>query len=63
VAEQRRSWRLGSDPTTKGLTCRRAQPETGYIWIWGGPYDADDVLQDVFSGVVPLEVIQRLAAI
>lgn len=37
-------------------------PETGYIWIWGGPYDAADVLQGAFNGVVPLEVIQRLAS-
>lgn len=35
--------------------------EGGYLWIWGGPYDADEVLQDEFSGLVAYEVIEELA--
>ena len=34
----------------------------GYVWIWGGPFEASHELQDRFSGVVPLEVILGLAA-
>ena len=34
--------------------------EGGYIYIWGGPYDASEVLEDEFSGVVPDEVIDSL---
>lgn len=36
--------------------------EGGYIWIWGGPYDAREQLQQRFSGAAPLEVINELAA-
>lgn len=35
--------------------------EGGYIWIWGGPYDAREELGDRFSGVVPDDVIDELA--
>lgn len=35
--------------------------EGGYLWIWGGPYDADGVLQDEFSGLVSYEAIEELA--
>src|SRR5437588_8079992 len=35
--------------------------EGGYIWIWGGPYYAEQELQDRFSGIVPDDVIERLA--
>ena len=35
--------------------------EGGYLWIWGGPYDADEVLQDEFSGLVSYEAIEELA--
>jgi hypothetical protein len=35
--------------------------EGGYIYIWGGPYDAQDKLSDKFGGVVPDEVIEELA--
>jgi hypothetical protein len=35
--------------------------EGGYIYIWGGPYDAQEELEDEFSGVVPFEVIEELA--
>jgi len=35
--------------------------EGGYIWIWGGPYDALEELESEFSGVVPDEVINSLA--
>jgi hypothetical protein len=35
--------------------------EGGYIWIWGGPYDAREELEDEFSGIVPEEIIEELA--
>lgn len=35
--------------------------EGGYIWIWGGPYDASEQLQERFSDAVPFEVIEELA--
>lgn len=34
--------------------------EGGYIWIWGGPYDAREELESEFSGVVPEDVIDEL---
>ncbi len=34
--------------------------EGGYIWIWGGPYDATEVLGGEFGGVVSDEVIDGL---
>ena len=35
--------------------------EGGYVWIWGGPYDAREELQAEFEGIVPNEVIEELA--
>lgn len=35
--------------------------EGGYIWIWGGPYDAREELQSEFSNIVPEELIEELA--
>lgn len=35
--------------------------EGGYIWIWGGPYDARDQLQNEFDGIVPENLIGQLA--
>ena len=35
--------------------------EGGYIYIWGGPYEADDVLRDEFDGMVSNETIQECA--
>jgi hypothetical protein len=35
--------------------------EGGYIWIWGGPYYAGDVLNDEFQGNVEQSVIDDLA--
>ena len=35
--------------------------EGGYIYIWGGPYDAREVLSDEFAALVPEEVIDALA--
>jgi hypothetical protein len=35
--------------------------EGGYIWIWGGPYNAHDVLQNEFGGSIPDALIERLA--
>jgi hypothetical protein len=34
--------------------------EGGYIWIWGGPYDAREQLEVEFGGVVPDDVIDDL---
>ena len=34
--------------------------EGGYIWIWGGPYDAREELEAEFGGVVPDDVIDDL---
>jgi len=35
--------------------------EGGYIYIWGGPYDPQEVLFDAFGGRVDDEVIEELA--
>ncbi|MGZ8946930.1 MAG: hypothetical protein ACXW1W_16105 [Methylococcaceae bacterium] len=35
--------------------------EGGYIWIWGGPYDAREELESKFSDVVSDDVIEELA--
>ncbi|MBI5109377.1 MAG: hypothetical protein HZA62_11570 [Rhodocyclales bacterium] len=35
--------------------------EGGYIWIWGGPYDAREELDDKFGDSIPEDVIEELA--
>ncbi|PKQ78076.1 HEPN-associated N-terminal domain-containing protein [Aeromonas sobria] len=35
--------------------------EGGYIYIWGGPYDAHEILSDVFSGHIDGSVIDDIA--
>src|SRR6266566_8887436 len=35
--------------------------EGGYIYIYGGPYDAREELEARFDGIVPEEVIEKLA--
>ena len=35
--------------------------EGGYIWIWGGPYDAREELYNEFSGLVSDELIEKIA--
>ena len=35
--------------------------EGGYIWIWGGPYEAREELESEFSGIVPDELIEELS--
>ncbi len=35
--------------------------EGGYLWIWGGPYDAREELRDEFEGIILDEVIENLA--
>ena len=35
--------------------------EGGYIWIWGGPYEAREELEAEFAGVVPDDVINELS--
>ena len=34
--------------------------EGGYIWIWGGPYEADDVLGEEFGQIVSQDLIDSL---
>src|SRR5260370_41227342 len=34
--------------------------EGGYIWVFGGPYDAREQLEEQFQGVVPDEGIEEL---
>ncbi len=34
--------------------------EGGYIWIWGGPYDAREELESEFADIVPSDVIDEL---
>ena len=34
--------------------------EGGYIWIWGGPYEADEVLGDEFGSIVKQNLIDSL---
>lgn len=36
--------------------------EGGYIWIWGGPYEAEEELRGRFDGIVPDDVIEELAS-
>jgi len=36
--------------------------EGGYIWIWGGPYDAQEELSGAFGDVVPDDVIEELSS-
>lgn len=40
--------------------CPYESKEGGYFYIWGGPYDARDVLTDQFSGEYPDEIIEEL---
>jgi uncharacterized protein (UPF0332 family) len=35
--------------------------EGGYIWIWGGPYEAQDELDAEFGGLIHDEVIEELS--
>ena len=35
--------------------------EGGYIWVYGGPYDAGQVLRDMFEALVSERIIERLA--
>jgi hypothetical protein len=36
--------------------------EGGYIWVWGGPFDAEEELRNEFEGIVPDAIIEDLAA-
>jgi hypothetical protein len=36
--------------------------EGGYIWIWGGPFETREVLEEEFSGKVDDELIEELAS-
>lgn len=35
--------------------------EGGYQWIWGGPYDAQEELEQAFTEIVPTDLIEELA--
>ena len=35
--------------------------EGGYIWVYGGPYDAGQVLRDLFEALASERIIERLA--
>lgn len=35
--------------------------EGGYIYIWGGPYEPEEELQDEFGGLIPDDLIAELA--
>jgi hypothetical protein len=41
--------------------CPYESAEGGYIYIWGGPYGASDVLYTEFSDIIEEELIQELA--
>ena len=41
---------------------RTPYEEGEYIWIWGGPYDAETQLRDRFEDIVPEDVILALAS-
>jgi hypothetical protein len=32
----------------------------GYLFVWGGPYDPSDEIQERFGGVIPYEVMEKL---
>lgn len=36
--------------------------EGGFQWIWGGPYDAHDALQNEFGGTIADDVIEKVAS-
>jgi hypothetical protein len=36
--------------------------EGGYQWIWGGPYDANDALENEFSGIASDDAIEALVS-
>ena len=36
--------------------------EGGYIWIWGGPYDPQEVLEAEFGGLLKQDVIEELSS-
>ncbi len=42
-------------------SCPYNSEEGGYQFIYGGPYEADEELQQEFSGIVPDDVIEELA--
>jgi hypothetical protein len=44
-----------------GNACPYESQEGGYQFIWGGPYDANDVLSNEFSGIVADNIIEELA--
>jgi len=55
-----RTWFFGNfeDPVERTPYESR---EDGYIWIWGGPYNAQEELYDKFGGIVPDDVIEELS--
>lgn len=57
--ESMRSWFLENyeDPAN---SCPYESREGGYIYIYGGPYDASEVLQEKFGGYVKDDYIQEI---
>src|SRR5579863_3655228 len=42
-------------------SCPHDSGEGGYQFIYGGPYEAGEELENEFSGIIPDDVIQELA--
>lgn len=40
--------------------CPHETAEGGYMYLWGGPYDAEEVLREEFEDVVPQDAIDTL---
>jgi hypothetical protein len=43
-------------------SCPHESSEGGYQYIWGGPYDAREVLDDEFGAIVQEDLIESLAS-
>lgn len=59
LAEMRRWFHANYEDPVENTPYESA--EGGYQYIWGGPYDAREQLENEFSGVVPDELIDELA--
>lgn len=58
--EAMRYWFYGEYDTPDELPYDSS--EGGYQWIWGGPYDAKEALQNEFDSAVPKEIIDELVS-
>lgn len=57
AAELIRDWFLENFEDPANMTPYESR-EGGYQYIWGGPYDARDVVSDIFADVVSDEIIE-----